>query len=301
MGRDHFSALYRCCHPLDASVHHSLLFVTLWIMLLNFLNFLNFDPLTASEIHRFMSDQIDMRWNEFHQGPPRSLQRSLTNLHSILRQPDVRLWFALTLPCHFFSSFSSLSSFWYILISDKASEFNPWMYGDECNYDFDPSEYWSEYSTARETTKALMTLIRLDLWLRYMTVEEARTFYAIVGNRWNKYANTASRCQCSVRLPKCTMEKAQLWQRVASWTRHIDMAYRAQRAAQRAAEWLKPLCFCGGQDGDYGLLGWQLRQTGSHVCSQRPNPRSRLHWLCAAWRNAWRYRPRPGRAEDSWR
>lgn len=67
-----------------------------------------------------MSDQIDMRWNEFHQGPPRSLQRSLTNLHSILRQPDVRLWFALTLPCHFFSSFSSLSSFWYILIySDK--------------------------------------------------------------------------------------------------------------------------------------------------------------------------------------
>ena len=86
---------------------------------------------------------------------------------------------------HHFHHYHHSDIFWYILISDKASEFNPWMYGDECNYDFDPSEYWSEYSTARETTKALMTLIRLDLWLRYMTIEEARTFYA-VGNRWKQ-------------------------------------------------------------------------------------------------------------------
>lgn len=237
-----------------------------------------------------------MRWNEFHQGPPRSLQRSLTNLHSILRQPDVRLLFALTLPCHFFSSFSSLSSFWYILIySDKRQGIRVqsvdvrrrvqlrlwsirvliWVFDSKGDYesldDFDSIGFVAEVYDCR-----------------------GGTFYA-VGNRWNN-ANTASRRQC-VRLPKCTMEKAQ--RQRASWTRH-DMAYRA-RAAQRAAEWLKPLCFCEGQDGDYGLLGWQLRQTGSRVCSQRPNPRSRLHWLCAAWRNAWRYRPRPGRAEDSWR
>ena len=70
--------------------------------------------------------------------------------------------------------------------------------------------------------KALMTLIRLDLWLRYMTVEEAETFFAILGSRWNKDANMR---KFSARPPKCTMEKAQLRQRVTSRTRHIDMVH----------------------------------------------------------------------------
>lgn len=31
----------------------------------------------------------------------------------------------------------------------QASEFNPWMYGDECNYDFDPSEYMTIEEAAK--------------------------------------------------------------------------------------------------------------------------------------------------------
>lgn len=31
----------------------------------------------------------------------------------------------------------------------QASEFNPWMYGDECNYDFDPSEYMTVEEAAK--------------------------------------------------------------------------------------------------------------------------------------------------------
>ena len=129
----------------------------------------------------------------------------------------MHLRFAL-LPCHFFSSLSLLYlniliiMILYILTSYKASEFNPWMYGDEC-YDFDPSEHRPEYSTARETSNALYLTHDFDsigFVIFVVEVYDCRggSNLHFVGNRWNKHANTASRRQCA-RLPKCTMEKAQ--------------------------------------------------------------------------------------------